>query len=90
MPEFLPGSLQSIHGKFNVRIRVTVDEAGNVSSTAFDSEGPSQYFAKTAMLAARKWKFKTAQAGGPAVPSAWILQFQFTRAGATVTPEPAH
>ena len=90
MPEFLPGALQSIHGKFIVRIRVTVDAAGNVSGTAFDSEGPSQYFAKAAMLAAKKWKFKTAQPGGPAVPSAWILQFQFTRAGAAVTPVTAH
>ncbi len=86
MPDVQPKALASIHGKFNVRIRATVDAGGNVSDATFDSEGPSPYFAKAALQAAQKWKFKTAQTA----PGAWILQFQFTRAGAAVTAEAAH
>jgi TonB family protein len=90
MPDVLPKALASIHGKFNVKIRVTVDSAGNVSDATYESEGPSQYFAKAALQAAQKWKFKPAQAGGQAVPSAWILQFLFARDGAEVTTAAAH
>lgn len=89
MPDVLPKALASIHGSFKVRIRVTVDPSGNVSGATFDSEGPSQYFAKAAMQAAQKWKFKPAQAAGQAASSAWILQFLFTRDGAEVTHEAA-
>jgi TonB family protein len=60
---------------------VTVDGAGNVSNAAFESQGPSKYFADAALQAARQWKFKPAQT---AVPGAWTLQFRFTRAGAEV------
>ena len=90
MPDVLPRALESIQGKVYVGVRVTVDAAGNVSGATFDSEGPSQYFAKAAMQAAQKWKFKPAQANGQAAPGTWVLQFQFTRAGAKVTPSAAH
>ncbi len=86
MPDVLPRALESIHGKFEVRVRVTVDAAGNVSGATFDSEGPSQYFAKAAMQAAQRWKFRPA----PAAPGAWVLQFQFASAGVKVTPVAAH
>jgi outer membrane biosynthesis protein TonB len=36
--------------------------------------------------AAKKWKFKPAQADGQAVPSVWILKFEFTQTGIEVTP----
>ena len=90
MPDVLPRALESIQGKVYVGVRVTVDAAGNVSGATFDSEGPSQYFAKAAMQAAQKWKFKPAQANDQAAPGTWVLQFQFTRAGAKVTPSAAH
>ena len=84
MPDVLPGALASIHGKFEVRIRVTVDVGGSVTNAAFDSEGPSKYFANTAMKAAQQWKFK------PGLAGSWILQFRFTRAGAEVTTAAAY
>ena len=89
MPDVLPRALASIQGKVNVRVRVTVDAAGNVSGATFDSEGPSQYFAKAAMQAAQKWKFKPAQASGQAAAGAWVLQFQFAHEGAKVTADAA-
>jgi TonB family protein len=82
-PDVLPKALESIHGKFKVRVRVAVDAAGNVSNASFDSEGPSKYFANAALKAAQQFKFK------PAAPGAWILQFQFTRDGAEVISEAA-
>ena len=90
IPDVLPRALGSIQGKVNVRVRVTVDAAGNVSGAIFDSEGPSQYFAKAAMQAAQKWKFKPAEGNSQVAPGAWILEFQFTRAGIKVTPVAAH
>lgn len=84
MPDVLPKALSSIHGALPVRIRVTVDGAGNVSDATFDSEGPSKYFAKAAMNAAQQWKFKPGQAGS------WMLQYRFTQAGAEVTTAAAH
>jgi len=86
MPDVLPAASRSIQGRVNVRIRVTVDAGGNVSDATIESAGPSRYFAKAALEAARKWKFKPAQLDGQAVSSAWILQFKFTQAGTEVTP----
>ncbi len=82
LPDLLPSALRSIHGKLNVKVRVTVDPNGNVSNAEFESEGPSKYFSKAAMDAAQKWKFKSA-------PGTWILNFQFTQSGVEVTPTPA-
>ena len=86
MPDALPAATRTIHGKVNVKVRVSVDTSGNVSNAEFDSAGPSQYFSKVALQAAQKWKFKPAQLDGQAVRSAWILQFQFAQDGTQVTP----
>jgi TonB family protein len=86
MPDILPAASQSIHGEFKVRIRVTVDGAGNVTDAKYDSEGPSHYFAKAALQAAQKWKFKPGQAAS----NAWILEFHFTPSGTDVAPTAVH
>jgi TonB family protein len=81
-PDVQSQALRSIHGKFVVQVRVSVDQAGNVTDAAYESEGPSAYFAKAALAAAKKSKFKSAQAG---VPGKWILQYRFTNEGAQIT-----
>ena len=86
MPDLLPQAVASIHGQVNVKVRVTVDAAGNVTNASLDSAGPSKYFAKAALQAAQRWRFKPVQVNGQAVPSVWLLQFQFTQAGSRVTP----
>ena len=86
MPTVFHSASESIHGQISVRIRVTVDPSGNVSNAELDSPGPSKYFAKVALQAAQQWKFKPAEAGGQAVSSVWILQFQFTQSGTNVIP----
>ncbi len=87
MPDVLPSARQSIRGSVNVSIRVSVDPSGNVTDAAFESAGPSKYFAKVAMDAARQWKFKPAQANGLPAASVWTLHFVFTRENTDVTVE---
>jgi TonB family protein len=85
-PDILPSAMESIQGKVDVRIRVAVDPSGQVSSSTYDSPGESKYFAKMTLQAAQQWKFKPAQVDGQAVPSVWILAFEFTQAGTEITP----
>jgi TonB family protein len=85
-PDVLASAYKSIHGKVDVRVRVTVDLNGSVSSATLDSSGPSKYFAKVALQAGQHWRFKPAQVDGQAVSSVWILQFTFTRTAAEVSP----
>ncbi len=63
MPDAPQAALHTIHGTVRVRVRVTVDAAGNVTDAAFASAGPSRYFANIAIEAARKWVFVPGSAG---------------------------
>jgi TonB family protein len=85
LPDVLPAARESIHGQFVVTVRVTVDADGQVSNAAFDSPGPSKYFARVSLEAAQKWRFQPARVDGHPIPSVWLLQFQFTQAGTEVT-----
>lgn len=86
LPDVPRSASRTIRGKVEVRIRVMVDPNGNVQDANFDSPGVSKYFAKLALQAARKWKFKPAQVGDRAVPSVWLLRFQFRQTGTEVIP----
>lgn len=86
LPDVPPSARESIRGQVNVSIRVTVDPRGDVSNATFDSPGLSKYFAKLALQAAQRWRFKPAQLDGQAASSVWILQFHFTETATEVTP----
>jgi TonB family protein len=86
MPDVLPAASQSIHGTVNVSVRVNVSPAGEVTDAGFESAGPSKYFARVAMEAARQWKFTPARANGQPIASVWTLHFAFTRENTDVTP----
>jgi TonB family protein len=79
MPQVSPSARRTIQGTIKVRVRVGVDAAGNVAKTKFELSGPSQYFSRVALEAAREWKFVPAGADEPAVRE-WKLQFAFSRA----------
>lgn len=85
MPDVSANANRTIRGKVDVNVRVDVDASGAVGNARFESHGPSRYFATRALEAARKWKFKPAERDGKAVPSAWLLRFQFRRSGPEVT-----
>lgn len=81
MPPVSPGARRTITGKIRVLVKVNVDATGNVTEARLQSAGPSQYFARLALEAARDWKFKPVPANGQAVGSEWLVRFDFSRRG---------
>ena len=79
MPQVSPSARRTIQGTIKVRVRVEVDAAGNVAKTTLELSGPSKYFSRVALEAAREWKFAPARADEPTVRE-WKLQFAFRRA----------
>jgi TonB family protein len=71
----------TIHGRIDISIRVTVNNAGDVVDETLEKRGPSRYFARLATEAARKWKFA---ATDDQASRKWLLRYEFTRNGATV------
>jgi len=80
MPQVSPSARRTIQGTIKVRVRVGVDAAGNVSSATLESAGPSKYFSRISMEAAREWKFAPAEAAEQSGSREWRIQFAFTRA----------
>ncbi|HTV06204.1 MAG TPA: TonB family protein [Acidobacteriaceae bacterium] len=75
MPDAPQSALDTIHGTVRVRIRLDVDASGNVTGGTFEDAGPSQYFARLAMDAARKWRFAPGAAGER------VMEFDFRQTG---------
>jgi TonB family protein len=86
MPDVSAGGRRSIHGKIAVRVKVTVDAAGNVAKAKLESRRGSSYFQRVAVDAARDWKFSPAASGEPS--REWKLEFDFTRAKTEASAEP--
>jgi eukaryotic-like serine/threonine-protein kinase len=80
IPEASRGALATIHGHVRVAVRVSVGPSGQVVDETLDDPGPSQYFARVATAAARKWTFSPADDGGT---RQWLLHFEFAPDGAT-------
>jgi TonB family protein len=78
MPEVSPSARRTIQGTIKIRVRVDVDSAGNVTTAKLESAGPSKYFSRVALEAARQWKFSPLADGTGA--REWKLQFAFNRA----------
>jgi TonB family protein len=85
LPDIPAKIIAAVHGHFKVQIRVAVDPEGSVSQASIGSPGPSSYFANQALRAAGNWKFAPAKVNGRAVPSAWLLLFQFGQSQSSVT-----
>lgn len=84
IPNVPQSARDTIQGTVRVNVRVGVDRSGKVATANFDSTGPSKYFARLAMQAARDWKFTPAQA--QSARREWILRFEFQRNGTRVHP----
>lgn len=84
LPQVPRSARQTIHGKVKVKVRVAVDQNGDVSSATLVSPGPSQYFARLALEASRQWKFKPV--GATEQPAQWLLEYKFGRSSTEVTP----
>jgi serine/threonine-protein kinase len=86
LPDVPRKARDTIRGTVRVGVRVRVDPSGVVAGVKLDSPGPSRYFARLALKAARRWKFRPAEVDATNVASEWILRFQFEKAGTTVLP----
>jgi TonB family protein len=89
MPEVSRGALATIRGTVRVTVKLHIDPAGNVSSAELFSRGPSKYFAEQALQAAHRWDFAPAKVDGHAVPSDWLVRFEFTPSITRVHPTQA-
>src|SRR5262249_55589263 len=86
IPAVSESARNTIQGTVRVNVRVRTDASGQVTEAAFDSPGPSKYFAGQAMQAARRWQFNPPQRDGHKVAGEWLLHFQFRQSGTTVVP----
>ena len=90
LPNVSQGARNTIQGRIRVAVRVSVDATGNVTDAKLTSPGPSKYFANQALQSARRWKFKPPQTDGQPMASAWLLKYQFGRAGTEIIPSETH
>ena len=86
MPNVSQGARNTIEGKIRVTVGLVVDSVGGVSDATLERPGPSKYFARQALAAARRWKFQPAQVDGKAVSSKWTIRFRFGRTETEVIP----
>jgi TonB family protein len=84
LPEISRAAQSSIHGVVKVKVQANVNEAGDVTVAGLAAHGPSRYFAKQALDAARQWKFAPPVVAGAPVPSRWNIEFAFKRGGVKV------
>lgn len=80
MPDVPARARQTIRGRIRVSVRAIVNSDGKVDATLAEQPGPSRYFERLAIEAARKWTFPPVAAPARRVA---LLRFEFTRAGAT-------
>jgi TonB family protein len=87
LPEISDKSRGTIHGTVRSVIKVHVNADGSVSSAEVAS-GPSKFFSSAALDAAKRWDFAPAKIDGHAVPSEWLLHFDFTQSDTKVAALP--
>lgn len=69
-----------------VWVHVSVDPAGHVTNTSFDSAGPNPDIAQLALQAAQQWRFSAPQVKGEKVAAEWTLRFTIARDSMRVVP----
>jgi outer membrane biosynthesis protein TonB len=80
IPDVPRHARQTIRGHLRVSIRVIVDREGKVLAALADQPGPSRYFERLSIEAAKKWTFPAADTEGRRLE---LVRFVFTRNGTT-------
>jgi TonB family protein len=80
IPDVPRSALDTIHGTIRVSVRVIVDKDGAVLAATADDGGPSRYFERLAVEAAKKWTFTPAKSQEQRV---MLVRFNFRRGGTT-------
>ena len=80
IPDVSPTARRTIRGHIKVWVRVIVDQDGSVFAATADRSGPSRYFQRLAIEAAKQWTFPPSD-----TPSRRLMQirFDFSRDGTT-------
>jgi len=86
LPDVSQKARDTVQGRVRVSVKVHVDPSGNLAGAELDSPGPSKYFADLALQAARRWEFAPAKVDGSAVPTDWIVRFEFSQFDTKVFP----
>lgn len=86
IPDVPQSALDTIRGTIRVIIRVTLDKQGTVVAAIADEPGPSRYFERLSVAAARQWTFTPAKLEDQRV---MFVRFYFRRDGATADATPA-
>jgi TonB family protein len=85
LPEISGKSRTTIRGTVRTIIKVHVDSSGDVTGAEI-AAGASKFFANAALEAVQLWDFAPAKVDGHAVPSEWLVHFDFTQTDTKVTP----
>ncbi|MGP8033649.1 MAG: serine/threonine-protein kinase [Steroidobacteraceae bacterium] len=80
VPEVPWGARRTIRGHIKVWVRVIVNPDGSVFAAVPDRAGPSRYFQRLALEAAKKWTFAPADTPSQRL---WQVRFDFSRDGTT-------
>jgi TonB family protein len=80
IPDVPQSALQTIRGTIRVSVRAIVDREGMVLAATSDDPGPSRYFERLALEAAKKWTFTPADTQEQRI---MLVRFNFTREGTT-------
>lgn len=80
IPEVPPRARRTIRGNVRVSVRVIVEQDGSVFAALAERRGPSRYFERVAVDAAKKWTFTPTEAEAQRL---MLLKFAFNRDGTT-------
>lgn len=84
IPEVPQSALNTIRGTVRVAVLVTIDDSGTVLSATADDPGPSRYFERLSLEAAKKWTFTPASSDEQ---RRMLLKFNYTRIGVSAHAE---
>jgi len=85
MPSVSQGALDTIRGTVRVTVRVTVGHDGKVVEATADDPGPSRYFERKSLEAARRWTFPAADTANT---RSMQIRFAFRRSGVSAEAKP--
>ena len=85
IPDVPRSARETIRGTLRVSVRVIVDKQGTVLGATADEPGPSRYFERLAIAAAKKWTFTPAASEAQRTMQ---VTFNFTRTGTTARAKP--
>jgi len=81
LPDVPASAVHTISGHFRVAVKVTADATGKVTDATLETAGPSQYFARKCVEAARSWTFTPPQVRDQSAASEWVIHFAFSHSG---------